>query len=177
METKIEDALKNLSKDIIEYTSTLKFKEILEFELKKDTNLYEMLSEVNKVQGIYFFEIKKDKQFVSFDDFKMKWDKDEIAKTPRTVKGRIINQEDINFLEWIPFYIGKSENIKKRVLEHFKKPANSTTSALKLEERIHLYGLNLRLSFVEVKTEYYDLVMHKIEQELRKKYNPIVGKH
>lgn len=74
-------------------------------------------------------------------------------------------------------YIGKSENIKKRVLEHFKKPANSTTSALKLEERIHLYGLNLRLSFVEVKTEYYDLVMHKIEQELRKKYNPIVGKH
>lgn len=180
----IEESLEKLNAEIKYFaeSKSLVFKVIMSFTLNGEVTLEEKLESLN-VKGIYFFEIKKDDKFQSFDawckDFQDKWIKDIITKTPKIATGRLkasSQSEEINSLEWIPFYIGKSEKIKKRVIEHITKPISSTTSALKLIERKSLHGVEFRLSVIEIDTDYYDLVMHKIEQVLRNKFNPIIGK-
>ena len=64
----------------------------------------------------------------------------------------------------------------KRIKEHLSLDSDSSTYALKLKARSKFHKETFRLSFIEIETEYYDLVMHKIEYELRKQYNPIIGK-
>ena len=181
----IEESLEKLNADIKDFaeSKSLVFKVITPFTLNSEVTLEEKLKNLN-VKGIYFLEIKKNNEYQSFDawskDFKKKWDNDKIIKTPKIAEGRLKmrpQSENIDSLEWIPFYIGKSEKIKDRVVQHLTKPIDSTTSALKLRGRKSLYGMEFRLSVIEINTDKYDLVMHKIEQILRNKYNPIVGKH
>lgn len=128
--------------------------------------------------GIYFFEIKKNDKSQNFnewiDQFKEKWNIDYVTNRP-IIRKKSLNNLSEHSDEWIPFYIGKSKNIQYRVKQHITL-GNTSTSALKLITMGNLNDETFRLSFLKIQTDHYDLVMPKIEEELRKKLNPIIGK-
>lgn len=178
---KLEESLKNLETQVENYISVLNFIENNCFMLKNYKK--DDLNNLSEKQGVYFIEVKMSEKFDTFEKwlkvFKDDWAKDNItSKTPKISDKWIneykkIKQKNDN---WIPLYLGKSENIKKRVLEHFEKKVSSTTSALKLNARKKIYEYEFKLSIIEIETKYYSLLMHKIEEKLRDNHCPIVGK-
>lgn len=175
----IEENLKSLNDEIEKFTESLEFQFVHDFELSQlNEDLLNKQIEKLDFQGIYFFEIKRGNEFEDFEkwkhNFRKKWVEDNINKSPAIASQRLNNHSEFN--EWIPFYLGKSEKIQKRILEHISLPITSTTSALKLKLRTNFQKDTFRLSVAKIETQHYALVMHKIEQVLRKKHNPIVGK-
>ncbi len=184
--TSIEKKLKNLNDEIENFAKSLKFQIVVqEFTFSKLTEdlITEQIKKID-FQGIYFLEIHKGSEISDFENwrqnFEKKWKKDIVKKSPLISPKRLKNNSkfiDFNTVEWLPFYIGKSQNIKKRIKEHlYSLSIESSTSALKLNHRINLHEEIFRLSIVKIDTKHYDLVMHKVEQVLRDKYNPIIGK-
>lgn len=177
--TSIEEKLKNLNDEIEKFAESLKFKIVQEFtfsKIKEDLITKEM-KELDS-QGIYFLEIYKGKDFENLKEWKVnfseKWKKDKINKSPTIAANRLRELSEFN--EWIPFYLGKSEKIQKRITEHLTLEKEKSTYALKLNSRESLIKNRFRLSVIQIDTKHYDLIMHKIEQVLRNKYKPIVGK-
>lgn len=79
--------------------------------------------------------------------------------------------------EWMPLYIGKSKNINRRLWEHVNLPLNKSTFALKLKERPTMITRSWRFSTINLQNiRNYDILAPKIEQIMRKKFHPIVGK-
>lgn len=132
--------------------------------------------------GIYPIEIKNSGKNDSFEDwienFKSIWLGEnncyEKCFTPNIKKKRVVSHSELD--EWIPIYIGKSKNIKNRLFEHFFKKLHQTTFSLKLLERKNLYGNQFRISTIKIEVRNYDIIMPIIENELRNKINPILGK-
>ncbi len=186
--TSIEKDLKALNDKIEELSKSIIFKEIgREFNLNNLDEIkleIEKLSEKEKFKGIYFFEIKRNYEFNDIKKwgqvFERKWKNDTINKAPIYSPSRLENlskDEKINLEKWIPFYIGKSADLKKRIKEHlYSLLPESTTSALKLNQRKSIQDETFKIKYVEIKTDHYDLLVHKIEHVLRDIYNPIVGK-
>ena len=175
----IEKKLKNLNNEIEEFAKILKFQIVQEFTFSKiDEDL--ITNEMKKLdfQGIYFLEIYKGNDSENLNEWKVnfskKWKKDKINKSPIIASNRLKELSEFN--EWIPFYLGKSEKIQKRITEHLTLKKEKSTYALKLNSRESLIKNRFRLSIIQIDTEHYDLIMHKIEHFLRKKYNPIIGK-
>ena len=139
----------------------------------------ENLLDGKKVSGIYLFEIlKKDdsQDFTAWmDEFRQKWESNLVKNRPIIRKisvKKLSNHTD----KWIPFYIGKSKNIKYRVNQHITLKPDGSTYALKLKAMGNLLGEKFRLSYLIIDTKHYDIVMPKIEKELRDFYTPIIGK-
>ena len=176
--TLLEKDLESLNAKIEDFTSNLKFEEIGKFKLSESEKITLDLKESLKCKGIYFLEIQnsvENKDIKKWkNDFLKNWEDDKINKSPKVILDRLNNHSE--FEEWIPLYVGKSENIGKRIKDHFCLKNESTTYALKLNSRKSIINTAFRLSVIEIKTDYYDLVVHKIEHILRKRYNPIVGK-
>lgn len=78
--------------------------------------------------------------------------------------------------EWIPFYIGKSRNVAKRIREHIFQEAHKTTFGMKLKARKNIYGLEFRVSTIPITVQHYDIIVPHVERLMRNKLNPIVGK-
>lgn len=121
--TSIEKDLKSLNAKIEELSKGIIFKEIGEFNLN---NLDEIKLEIekhiekDKFKGIYFFEIKRNYEFNDIKKwgqvFERKWKNDTIIKAPIYSPSRLENlskDEKLNIEKWIPFYIGKSADLKK----------------------------------------------------------------
>lgn len=72
--------------------------------------------------------------------------------------------------------MGKSENIGKRVSEHLYLAADKRTFALKLKARNLLEGNRYRLSVLRLGVVNYPVLAPKIEEALRKKHLPLVGR-
>jgi hypothetical protein len=134
--------------------------------------------EGKKVSGIYFFEILKKDDSLDFsawmNSFRKKWTLNPVKNRP-VVREISVNKLSKHTGNWIPFYIGKSKDIKHRVNQHISL-GETTTYALKLKAMKNLDDKTFRLSYIIIDTEHYDMVMPKIEQVLREKYNPIIGK-
>lgn len=166
-------------------TDSLVFKEVMCFKLQeKDLlELTESLeTEYKEKKGIYFFQIENDLKSKNFDewykDFEKRWVccNNKITHTSKTVAPRIKSHKG-NKIDWIPLYIGKAENLSKRVKEHLSNGAASTTYALKLKERKScLKDYNFKLSVIDIDVENYDQIVPIIENTLRDKYKPIIGK-
>ncbi len=174
----INKKLEELNHGIITFSENLKFKNQQEFDLSEELDL-EKVFQIPHSKGIYLFEIKKEPSTLSFDkwmsEIQKKWETEPIRNSPKVTQK--YKEKHTNSLDgWIPFYLGKSEKIMKRIKEHLSLDSDSSTYALKLKARSKFHKETFRLSFIEIETEYYDLVMHKIEYELRKQYNPIIGK-
>lgn len=134
------------------------------------------LEELSGNQGIYYFEIKKEISCefnLWIDDFKQRWSNTPVKNSPKLIEKRLKNA---NHSEWVPLYIGKSKNIKKRVWEHFSLGPNSSTYGMKLLSRDNIGSEIIRVGFITIDTSHYDLVMSKIESVLRNDYKPIIGK-
>ena len=64
--------------------------------------------------------------------------------TPSLKKKRISGHTSL--LDWMPFYLGKSKNVAKRVIEHIHLPLDKTTYALKLKARPGIGSRAFRLT-------------------------------
>lgn len=175
----IKNKINELNSQLISYAENLEFEVKCEFILD---NCSETIPWVEiEGNGVYFIEIKNNNNFPDFkswvENFRLEWE-DPLYKrrfVSNLKKNRIKNQND-KFEEWIPLYIGKSQNIRSRVWEHIYKRLDQNTFALKLNEREHAKKETFRLSVIQLPTENYNMIMPVIESTLRKKLNPIIGR-
>lgn len=63
-----------------------------------------------------------------------------------------------------------------RVKEHIFKELGKNTFALKLMERTNLKNETFRLSTIKLEVENYDWIVPVIENSLRNRINPIIGR-
>lgn len=143
------------------------------------------LNEVPNSFGIYLIEVFPKENF-SGSDFLKNWKSyqgiDKI-KCPN-ISSSFNTKENVKN-KWNNFYIGKSENLKKRVNEHCFHELNCTTYSLKLKTRSELIETcNFSLAYYELKNidpflnnkEIVQFVITNLERELRKEIKPWVGK-
>lgn len=178
----IDKQLIDSKQRIINIVDTLEFVEISIFKL--DDTIKDLPLQFDELQysGVYLLEIKNNNEFKTFpnwvESFLQLWLGEnniyEKKFTPNLKKKRINAHEVLN--DWIPLYIGKSKNIKKRVLEHIYKDLDKTTFALKLASRENLFENVFKLSAIKIDVKNYDIIVPIIESELRNKINPIIGR-
>jgi len=175
----INSKIKDLNTQLVDYATKLEFESKCEFTLE-NCNTSVPWDEI-KGKGVYLIEIRNNKNFNDFktwvENFRLEWENPLYKRrfVPNLKKIRIKNQ-DGKFDEWIPLYIGKSNNISGRVLEHIHKRLDQNTFALKLNAREHAKKETFRLSIIQIPTENYNMIMPVIESTLRKKINPILGR-
>lgn len=114
-------------------------------------------------------------------EFLDSWDKptESVSYFPKSNRGRakttLGNTEHGNI---VPFYLGKSEHLAKRVDQHLYLDPNKKTYALKLKSRSEfLSGIIFQVTWLPLETtkDNYFLVS-KVESLLREELSPIVGK-
>lgn len=139
--------------------------------------------------GIYVFWASLDqtnKNNVNFIkkllvDFLDKWDEpvEEIKYFPKSNKTRMKKTlESFESGNMIPFYLGKSKNVSKRIEQHLYLEPHKKTYSLKLSSRTQLLeNVDFEITWLPlgVKSSEYFLVS-RIEALLREHLNPIIGK-
>lgn len=110
------------------------------------------------------------------DALRAKWELESFKKsfTPNLKKKRICRHTKL--AEWMPLYLGKSENVAKRVLEHLNLSMEKSTYALKLKARPNMAEHVFRLHALELKVKRYDLIAPALEAALRNRFSPLIGK-
>ena len=160
------------------FTKELHFEEICQFELNE--KLESIPWQILAHSGLYLIEVKNNANFPIFEewvnDFKVRWeDKDYLRKfTPNFKLKRIKAHTKLG--EWIPLYIGKSKNIKSRLHGHIYKDLNKTTFAMKLLARENMKHEIFRISVIKLELKNYDSIIPVIENQLRNRINPLIGK-
>ena len=107
---------------------------------------------------------------------KAEWEHPDFKKsfTPNLKKKRILGH--CTLPEWMPFYLGKSKNVGRRVLEHINLPLAKTTFALKLKARSSMAGRVFRLHTLKMQVKNYDVIVPAFESALRNRLHPLIGK-
>jgi hypothetical protein len=175
----ISSKINQLNNELKEYAKSLEFEPKCEFTLENCDELIPW-NEI-KGKGVYFIEIKNNKNFDDFktwvENFRLEWENPAYKrKFVPNLKKKRIKKQDGEFGDWIPLYIGKSNNISGRVKEHIHKELDKHTFALKLNAREHAKKETFRLSVIQIPTENYNIIMPIIENALRGKLNPIIGR-
>ena len=143
----------------------------------------EALIKQQAYKGIYLIEIRTTgphKDLASwFTAFQADWEhpKFKSSFTPNTKKKRIAAHRTLS--EWMPLYIGKAKIVSSRVWEHVDLELQAKTFALKLRQRPTLKLRDFRLSTINLTAldvQNYDLVAPAVEQAMRNKLNPLVGR-
>jgi hypothetical protein len=93
---------------------------------------------------------------------------------PNIRKGRVRMHTEL--LQWMPLYVGKSRCVSKRVREHLSLPIDKNTFALKLSARQNLVGQEFQVSAIKLSVNNYDVFAPRLENIMRNRFNPIVGK-
>jgi len=139
--------------------------------------------------GIYLFWVKIPTCLVerekALDHVLKVWDGERVhlgvIKYPKVVKKRaretlLSNKEN----EWVPLYIGKTENLAKRVAEHIDLSSDKATYSMKLRASRDLFSKHKwefavsTISFGKLGDAYY--LCEIVESELRKILKPVIGK-
>ncbi|MFB9076043.1 hypothetical protein ACFFLS_13990 [Flavobacterium procerum] len=160
------------------FANELHFKEICQFELNEKLENIPWSNLTHS--GLYLIEVRNNQNFELFEewvnDFKFRWeDKSYLKKfTPNFKLKRIKAHNELK--EWIPLYIGKSKNIKTRLHGHIYKELGKTTFAMKLLARENMKQETFRISVINLQLTNYDAIIPVIENQLRNKINPLIGK-
>jgi hypothetical protein len=154
----------------------LNFEAISEFTLTEAT---EALCDASfNRSGLYFFEIHNHDQVSDptlwIKNFEPNWINRGFKWHSGIKKGRLTQHQMFN--EWIPFYIGKSRFVGKRVNEHILQPSEKSTFSMKLKSTNTLHGNRFRVSWLPVNVKNYDMIVPNLERLMRNRFNPIVGK-
>jgi len=163
------------------------FQNSIEFILSE--NLKDEFQSISKGRGLYFFEMQipsssniKSVLNSDFENFNEIWRHESVFHmwSPGVKKLRCVvaNKKIGSYLdgEWIPFYLGKSECLYKRINQHVFQDQNQRTFGMKLYSRKNLYGLKFRVSTLEVNAKnYYKMILPYLETHFRNKLNPIIG--
>lgn len=179
---KLEPIVKKMKSEIIKEKGWISFSineiDSLNFEKYKNKS------------GVYFFQVRlksgSEEQLESnniFEIIEKAWNEDERGAIPPIVKERFNEARNKSLIngDWSFFYLGKSNELEKRVMEHLGVKGPISTSKLnlcKIKNRL-LKNCEFRIKIKELndfkKGEYY-WVISKIERDLRKELNPICGK-
>ena len=140
------------------------------------------LSHVRPWPGFYVFSIRlanSDPHRNSIDQFMKDWrakPDPNFQHWPAIVKKRITKYDALT--DWVPLYLGKSENTHKRIEDHIRLPGSSKTFALKLMARrktLRDYSFMVKQITFE-KFDGMQILLTNIERYLREKVVPIVGR-
>jgi len=158
---------------------------LCEFDLNDLESVKEKTQVLRKVKGIYLFEIYKQEsllfdewieQFtIKFRGFENKY----LQKwTPNIVgKSTKLHLNKNSSAEWIPLYIGKSQNIADRIDKHLTSKLGFPPSALKLNDRKNLNDEHFRIQYIDFSyLRNYEAIVGLIEKKLREEINPIAGR-
>ncbi|MDH1603947.1 hypothetical protein [Empedobacter sp. GD03739] len=176
----LDNKLTALDLDLKAMMDEIQFQEIETFKFEDFSNRELDFKEFN-FKGLYMFEIKNNGFFEDINDWKndftKRWCDEEFLRrfVPNVRKKRLKELTDSN-QEWIPLYIGKSRSVGKRIHEHIYKPIEKTTFAMKLKARHNLSYEVFRISAVKIDVNNYNWIVPVLENELRNRLNPIVGK-
>lgn len=185
IDNEISSALTDIDSLIDDYRRKLENKNnCIEFSLSDSKE--SIRRKINKIPqktcGVYFFQIKCAKD-ISQDtwskEFIDKWDKPNLVHhfIATTKKKRISKHEADKVTDLIPLYIGKCKNINKRVNEHlFLDESNSTYSMKLLLHKKEFAHSVIRITYCKIEVKNYEVVMSRVERQLREKLQPIVGK-
>lgn len=138
-----------------------------------------IINDIPAAFGIYCFYIKFSKP-MGKSDFQELWDKDEIENQPKVSLMRLREFEKDT---WTPLYVGKSENLNKRVHQHLNLDKTSTY-ALKLKRRASLNKIasykvvyySFEVSDNVLDKSLIQFVITNLESKIRNKIEPIIGK-
>lgn len=146
-----------------------------------DSSLYQIEQIPNK-PGIYviYFKPKSENMKVDwiqgFQDDWVNHNVNGFQHSPAIIQKRLKNK--IPSDDWVPLYLGKSEKIGKRILDHIKLEANKKTFALKLIARKHkMQKYDFCIKYVSF--DYFQGVQIPLriwEEELRHRFEPVTGR-
>lgn len=145
----------------------------------------EYFANIIEKKGLYLFEIKIAESIEEVDLEKFLenivdlWNDEtnKIINSPAIIKKRIKERKTSTDNIWLPLYIGKSQELKSRIIQHIFSPASEKTYAMKLNQRTNLNNFTFRVRTINL--DYitnYDFIVPYLESHLREKYNPIIGK-
>ncbi|MBV1876038.1 MAG: hypothetical protein KUG79_00215 [Pseudomonadales bacterium] len=141
---------------------------------------------ISSGKGIYYFEVKFPssekawaEQIELFGENWKNWKENKTGIVPdfQLERSRIISNTTTND-DWLPFYIGKRDNVCSRIKEHILGVKNEKTGALRLNDRKkELAEFSFRLSYItfELSKEEYRLMAY-LENGLRNNLTPIIGR-
>lgn len=117
-----------------------------------------------------------------FDELKRIWKG--VESSPQFYKSRakhhFDNDNENKYQDgWVPLYVGKSRNVQARVWEHIEGMSSKTYGMKLMWRDTFIQDIDFRVSYSPL-YELEDEVMYElvkiIENKVREKYQPIVGK-
>lgn len=150
--------------------------------LKVQHPLPEDLQSIENSYGIYLFTIDMS-LFSNFNELEELWlgGENPPLYTPKVIKK---NYNKCNAIQpgLIPLYLGKTEKLQTRLDNHINGKRDSKTYSLKLKQRKNIDLKQIQLAYYkvgfdnEICPEIKQLYLTTLEQKLRKKLFPLVGK-
>ncbi len=181
---KLNEYAKSLQQNLDDFIETnLPFiKKQIESNLINITGKFEdfEFDKVNKNSwGVYVFYVKLNQEIPKFEDLEGLWNAEKL-KSPKVIKSRFRELEEGVYH---CLYVGKSENLRKRINQHIHQETNPSTYGLKLSEHSKFTKNN------EFKVGYFVLdenpsknldamkyLLVMLEKELRAELKPLIGK-
>lgn len=159
-------------------------KKLIESRKELNFDSENLFSSVCKQAGIYFIEAKfpfsTERDLIDFGKiWGMAKGKEVVSDCPRFYKGRVKpNLPLLKNSEYVPFYLGKQQDVQERLSLHLSDAIDSTTYGLKLKARREiLKNIAFRFSWVTFNTTVSNyFCVELIEAAVREKLNPIIGK-
>jgi hypothetical protein len=155
--------------------------QILDEILKNKIDLNQSIDNIPKQFGIYAFFIKPKEDYTSIEVLEKDWIDKGFSNYPKIIKKRFETKTKIE--DSIPFYLGKSEKVGKRIWEHLHHHKNHTTYGLKLKERDTFKLKNeIKIGYwllpvdEKIPNKIKQFIITNFESEIRKKLNPWIGK-
>ncbi len=180
----------NLLSGIREQITKKEIIDSLESQLCSTNRTLDVFGEIDELNlselpGIYYFEarfpFKTQKKFNEFGD---KWGRYRAKEKLPIGISRFYENRASRHLKtvesegFVPFYLGKAQNIEARIVEHLNGSTTSDTYSLKLKSRPKIIeGIEFKISYIELDINidaYFGVEL--LERSLRERLNPIIGK-
>jgi predicted GIY-YIG superfamily endonuclease len=142
----------------------------------------ENYNNIDNIFGVYIFNIKPHKVF-DFDSLKDFWTEESYRNYPKVPKILFETYKNIDTQNKYPFYLGKAENLRKRIEEHIQHRDKKSTYSLKLNGRTNFNSENISFAVWYLPNELKrhpkpikQFIITELEKKLRNKLNPWIGK-
>lgn len=133
--------------------------------------------------GIYVFWVSFDCEFKDYSSLFQLWRTSPEGK--KIIAPAMIKKRFVPILRGKEYclYIGKSEDLSKRISQHIHLSAEKNTYGLKLSQMIHLhpiwtvsYSYYQLVDSPELNLDAYRAILVILERRLREKLKPLIGK-
>lgn len=155
--------------------------QILDEVFKNKSNISQNIDHIPNQFGLYIFFIKPKEEYTSIEMLAKDWIDGGFSNYPKIIKNRF--EINTKMEDWIPFYLGKSEEVGKRIGEHLNHHKNHATYGLKFNERSDFKLKNeIKVGYwllpvnEKIPCEIKQFIITNFEKEIRNRLNPWIGK-